>query len=197
MKSYNQAGQEEWVRTYLKDKKNGFFVDVGAYDGIESSNTYYLEHELGWDGICIESHPDYFSKLTQVRSVKCINKAAMPYKGHAIFKGIETFPAPGPQPGAVECDTLDAILTDMGSPKDIDYMSLDIEGHELSLLESFPFDKWNISLLTVEHNLYLIGDRFKTKIFEVMSSNGYNRVVEDVMCPTGPYEDWYSKIEVK
>ena len=193
MISYNQAGQEEWVRSYLKDKRAGYFVDVGAYDGIESSNTFFLEKELGWEGLCIESNPEYYNKLIYTRGVKCVNKACMPFRGHATYKGIETFQSEHPGNSTVESETLDTLLLTASAPKDIDYISMDIEGHELSIIESFPFCKWNVNLFTIEHNLYLIGDVYKTKIYDIMSANGYDRVVENVMCPTGPYEDWYAK----
>ena len=196
MKSYNQAGQEEWVRKTLNDKTHGFFVDVGAYDGVESSNTYFLEKELSWDGLCIESNPHFYRSLVTNRSCKTVNTAVMPYKGFCVFNGINTYHSPnGNVPNSVQCDSLDSILTLANCPTKIDYMSLDIEGHEHSVLSNFSFSKWDVSLFTIEHNSYLIGPTQKNLIFNLMSSNGYVRVVEDVMCPTGPYEDWYQKIK--
>lgn len=195
MNSYNQAGQEVWVRSQLNDKRNGFFLDIGAYDGVESSNTFFLEKELGWNGICIESNPNYFNVLKSTRSCKLVNVACMPYKGHCVFNGINTYPVASQGPNTVECDLLESILLSSNAPSSIDYASFDIEGHELSVLESFPFDKYDIRLMTIEHNLYLIGDVYKTRIYNLLSSKGYARAVENVNCPTGPYEDWYAKIE--
>lgn len=193
MKSYNQAGQEIWVRNYLNDKTNGFFLDIGAYDGIESSNTYFLEKELNWSGICIESNKNYYDNLIKNRSSICVNRAVMNYRGLASFNGINTY---NYQTGSnfVECDLLSNILIESNCPRDIDYASFDIEGHEFSVLESFPFQLWNIKLMTIEHNLYLSGDSAKNKIFNLLSSVGYARIVENVCCPQGPYEDWYAKI---
>lgn len=193
MKSYNQAGQEQWVRQYLNDKRNGFFVDVGAYDGIESSNTYFLEKELDWDGICIESNPHFYNKLVSARKSKNINKAVMPYSGYCRFDGINTYPSLINGPNCVACESLDSILTELGAPFSIDYISLDIEGHEFEVLENFNFDKWNVNLMTIEHNLYLWGDKIKNSLYTLLSSKGYKRVVENVNCPQGPYEDWYAK----
>ena len=48
-------------------KKNGFFIDIGAHDGISLSNTYLLEQEYGWKGICIEPNPSVFKKLCKNR----------------------------------------------------------------------------------------------------------------------------------
>src|SRR6266849_2588341 len=55
----------------LHGKRDGVFVDVGAYDGIALSNTYYFEKELGWSGICIEPNPLAFESLSQNR--KCVS----------------------------------------------------------------------------------------------------------------------------
>ena len=51
---YSQVGQDKWVCEYFNYKKGGFFLDIGAADGITINNTYYLEKELEWKGICIE-----------------------------------------------------------------------------------------------------------------------------------------------
>jgi FkbM family methyltransferase len=194
MKSYNQAGQEVWVREILNNKNNGFFVDVGAYDGVESSNTYFLEKELLWDGLCIEANPNFYANLIKNRSCKTTNKAVMPYSGFCVFNGINTYPSQnGSAYNSVSCDLLDSILTLAKCPSSIDYMSLDIEGHEYNVLASFPFSKWDVNLFTIEHNSYLVGPTQKNLIYHLMSSKGYTRVVEDVKCPTGPYEDWYKK----
>ena len=64
MKYYSQAGQDQWVHNIVGDK--GFFVDIGAYDGVQTSNTYALEL-LGWDGICVEGHPLYFAACQKQR----------------------------------------------------------------------------------------------------------------------------------
>lgn len=195
MNSYNQAGQEVWVRNVLKDKKNGFFLDIGAYDGVESSNTYFLEKDLNWNGICIESNPSFYNRLLQNRNCIKVNKAVMPYKGFAVFDNINTYYSVRQLPNSIECDFLSNILKENNCPTKIDYASFDIEGHELSILESFPFETYDIKLMTIEHNLYLIGDKFKSKIFNLLSKKGYHLAVENVLCPQGPYEDWYIKNE--
>ena len=80
----------------------------------------------------------------------------------------------------------------------IDFLKIDIEGHELVVLSSFDFSKWNIKLMTVEHNLYCNGSDMKDKLFSLLSNNGFTRVVEDAICldrhPSvygKPFEDWF------
>src|SRR5208282_2318440 len=51
---YSQLGQDKWViENIFKHRRGGFFVDIGAYNGVDISNTYYMEQQLGWSGICV------------------------------------------------------------------------------------------------------------------------------------------------
>ena len=73
---YSQLGQDLAVIDFYKEKKDGFFVEIGAVDGIEISNTYLLETKYNWKGICVEAIPDKFEKLVKNRpNSKCISKA--------------------------------------------------------------------------------------------------------------------------
>lgn len=195
---YSQSGQDKWVCDFFNYKKNGYFVEVGAYDGIQTSNTYYLEKELGWNGICIEANLEIFKILKQNRQSNNINVAVSSSKGLCNFNGdrINTFG------NVVECDTLNSILYNNSYKQKIDYLSLDIEGMEYEALKSLDFNYWDIQLITVEHNLYCTNDIEKNKIYDLLSSKGFERVVEDVKCLdqnplyyNKPYEDWYSKIK--
>ena len=62
-KTYSQTDQDIMVLILTKFKKEGFFVEFGACDGINLSNTYLLEIEFNWNGIVAEAIPDHFSKL--------------------------------------------------------------------------------------------------------------------------------------
>ena len=64
---YSQSQQDEWVCEFYKGKQSGYFVEVGAHNGIQSSNTYFLEKELNWKGVCIEANESLFSDLTKNR----------------------------------------------------------------------------------------------------------------------------------
>lgn len=56
MNSKSQEGQDINVLKFYKNKQNGFFVEIGALDGIEFSNTFLLEADYGWKGICVDSY---------------------------------------------------------------------------------------------------------------------------------------------
>jgi FkbM family methyltransferase len=73
---FSQNGQDEFlIEEVFKSKNEGFFVDIGANDGITFSNTYALEKK-GWQGLCVEPHPDVFELLRRNRSCECICAAA-------------------------------------------------------------------------------------------------------------------------
>jgi len=191
---YSQSNQDKWVVEFLKFKKNGVFVDIGAYDGIQTSNTFYMEKHLNWTGICIEANPMVYQCLVRNRKSKNINVALTDYVGECFFTNDKITPT-GTK---VICNTLDNVLTENNCPKDIDYLSIDIEGYEYIVLKEFNFKNWNIGLMTVEHNLYCDGEERKVKLFELLSKNGFTRVVDNAPCldlnpqwHNKPYEDWY------
>src|SRR4051794_23562842 len=69
-----QELQDMYAYLWFRGKRDGFFVDIGAYDGVTISNTYSLE-QIGWKGICIEPVPSVFETLRQKRRCDCINAA--------------------------------------------------------------------------------------------------------------------------
>ena len=73
VKFYSDEGQDKWVLERLDNKRNGYFVDIGAYDGINGSNTYAMECYFNWRGICVEPHKDAFLLLEKNRRCICEN----------------------------------------------------------------------------------------------------------------------------
>lgn len=193
---YSQANQDKWVCESLGFQRDGYFVEIGAFDGIQTSNTYFMEKELGWRGICIEAEPNVFRQLAHNRRSINLNVAVSDYTGRCFFEGASiTQPGKGIE---VPCDTLNNILTACQAPNVIDYLSIDIEGHEFNVLQAFDFDRWLIRMMTVEHNLYVDGPFKKDRLFALLSSRGFVRVVDNAPCLdpnpewyNKPYEDWY------
>jgi len=190
----SQAGQDKWVCKFFNYKRDGYFIELGGYDGVTFSNTYFLEKELNWQGIIVEASQSLFPLVENSRDCICVNKAI--YKENTTVKfhtskwdgninenGKET----------IEAITPKTLLEQNNSPKIIDYISLDIEGGELDVLNSFPFNEYEVILWTIEHNIKDIGPEYKNKLFSVMNANGFVRIREDVPCgPNGqPFEDWY------
>jgi FkbM family methyltransferase len=192
-KFYSQAGQDEWIVDFFQSKKNGFFLDVGANDGININNTYFLEKELGWNGICIEADPNIFKNLIVNRKCSCINVAISndSKRIHFLPDGLSGREFDSPTSIKIHTKTLKEVLDGNNSPKIIDYLSLDIEGMELKALEGFPFDEYKIITLTVEHNLYLGKKEYKEKIKKFLEIRGYLLYKENVESEGLPFEDWY------
>lgn len=145
--------------------KNGFFVEIGAGDGTSENTTLYLE-KLGWNGIAIEPFKERFDKLVASRSCKCLNVAVYDYNGEvefAVFPPnsygwngiIETHQ---PQHKELYKEMLETIkvpcLTwdSLNLPKNIDYLQLDAEGAELSILKNIPWDRQHITYICLEDN---------------------------------------------
>ena len=192
----SQAGQDEWVlKMFSYYPTTGFFVDLGAYDGVEHSNTWTLEQEYGWHGICVEANPDYFKALTKNRpTAHNINAAVTASEGQVHFLG-QNITASTEAP-IVRCAPLQTLLAEAKAPYTIDYLSVDIEGLEFDVLEAFNFAAYMVKLITVEHNLYCEGPANKDRLFDLLTHRGFTRVVEDAPCLDTayfglPYEDWY------
>jgi hypothetical protein len=71
----SQLGQDLWVLERLGGKRNGYFVEIGACDGVYLSNTLLLESQYGWRGICVEPNRDYYYRLKENRTCRCVDKA--------------------------------------------------------------------------------------------------------------------------
>lgn len=70
---FGQYKQDAFIAQLFNYKNNGFFVDIGASDGIEYSNSYYFEKKLNWHGICIEPRRSAYNKMISNRHCICIN----------------------------------------------------------------------------------------------------------------------------
>jgi FkbM family methyltransferase len=158
----SEGGQEKWVLKHLNNKKGGFFVDCGAAHPHITSNSWILEKEFDWKGVCIEPNKFLFDELVKQRSAKCLNlavtneKGKLPFRletlGSSLDKVSNMFSPANFDIIEVECDLLQNILDEIKAPSIIDYMSLDIPGSEYDVVESFDYDKYKVRLLTVKHN---------------------------------------------
>lgn len=75
MPFYSQFGEDSWIVNNLSLPKLGTFLDIGAWDGVESSNSLHFE-ELGWKGICVEPTRAGYEPLLRNRKCLCLNLAA-------------------------------------------------------------------------------------------------------------------------
>ncbi|HEY5959228.1 MAG TPA: FkbM family methyltransferase [Polyangiaceae bacterium] len=193
MSRYSQFGQDEFVIRMLGQHTNGFFLDSGASDGVSASNTYLLEKELGWTGICVEPNLALFDYLVRNRRAVCVNCCLYDREGDVEFLeagtlggvlsdyqpsllelATRTYDIPRDLQGRLEtvtkqARTVSSLLAEYNAPQVIDYWSLDTEGSELRILKSFPFARYRVRVISVEHNRYSI----RHEIQSFLESQGY------------------------
>lgn len=187
----SQAGQDVVVDKILKQKRGGVFVDVGAYDGIMGSNSLFFEQHRAWSGVLVEPMPTFFDMATSARKSPCLNCAVGPQTGTAEFiavsqgytqmsglldhydpkllERVRQDPRHEESVITVQMQTLSDIIAATGTDHP-DFVSLDIEGGELAVLESFPFDRHRVAIWAIENN------SGSSDIRKIMTSNGYNLV---------------------
>jgi len=173
--------------------KRGFFVELGATNGIDGSNTYMLEKLYGWNGLLVEPNPDCHDALMKNRnadvSTQCVHNesdktlpfyvTSEPDLSTLVGYGNDDEHATKRAQGTiiqVDTITLYDLLKQYGSPHEIAYLSIDTEGSEYDILKKF-FEqnngKYTFDALTVEHNY---NEDKRNKIYSLMTANGYRRV---------------------
>lgn len=198
-KATSQLGQDLWVLQKTNHKRGGYFVEFGATDGISLSNTWLLETEFGWRGLCAEPNPTFFAQLKANRSCKVSDACIGAQTGDEVeFVLADVYGCfldhissdinaerrtPYLSAGHVMrmlTVSLEDFLILNDAPREIDYLSIDTEGSEYDILSAFPFDRWRIRLITVEHNFTPMRD----KIHTLLSALGYVRT-------EAQFDDWY------
>jgi FkbM family methyltransferase len=200
--STSQLGQDLWVLERTEYKRGGYFVEFGATDGVRLSNTYLLETEFDWRGLCVEPNPKLFARLRENRRCKVGNACVGARTGDVVefvlaeeYGGMvkdiandmhaakrEAYLADADNRATLSTVSLNDLLVQFDAPKDIDYLSIDTEGSEYEILAAFPFERWNVRLLSVEHNFTEARERLRV----LLESQGYRRV-------EARWDDWYWK----
>ena len=174
----SQVGQDKTIVRLFKNKHNGFFIDLAANHAVRLSNTLTLEQMFDWSGVCIEANPQYYEKLYHRKcqlvqgAVGATDNERVYFKFKDVFGGViigESFDnkesGGGDQVQTVATVSLKRLFTDLSVPHIIDYMSLDIEGAEEWVFDTFPWNEYTILCLTVE--------RPKEKLINSLKTNGY------------------------
>lgn len=183
---FSQYGQSYLVDDLLKRRKNGFFVECGAGNGEDLSDSLFFERERDWTGLLVEANRDLYTGIVhRRRKAYSINACASPKRHsmklnftHAGFIGgltAQLDPShkrtvqhrPDALPKTVEmveqCFPLYSLLLAVNRTH-IDYMSLDVEGSELEILHSVPWDKIKIDVVTVEYGVRGIRNRDESSV---------------------------------
>ncbi|WP_146030498.1 FkbM family methyltransferase [Pseudovibrio exalbescens] len=147
-------------------KGAGYFVEVGLGDGVNSSNTFFMEHSLGWRGVLVEPNPSVADRIQARRTAPLDTRAAW----HRDGEELEFLAAEGIQLYTlvrfaeddhhtrignvvpVKTARLETVLQDKNAPDHIEFLSVDTEGSELEVLQGIDFNRRSFDFICVEHN---------------------------------------------
>lgn len=203
-KSKSQLGQDVLALSQVGIKQKGFFVEFGATNGIELSNTYLLEKDFGWKGILCEPAKEWHEQLKRNRScvidTRCVYSSTGPRiqfteasigELSTISEYVKSDANRDIRKKAnvydVETVTLMDLLSDHQAPSFINFLSIDTEGSEYEILKEFDFSKYSFGVICVEHNFTENRDR----ISNLLTRNGYSQVFAEY----SEWDDWYFKVK--
>lgn len=179
--SFSQYGEDILVWEYFGKRKTGFFVEVGANDPEENSQTFLLERN-GWNGILIEPQSTCCERLRQARpkarlfQVACGSpgqrgRVCLQIKGQ-VSKLILSASADlsAIRHEEVQVITLDDVLEQAGNPQ-IDFVSIDVEGNDLEVLRGFDLKRHHPQLILIEDDY-----PSRLKIYWYLKQQGYRLV---------------------
>jgi hypothetical protein len=183
-----QAEQDKYVLSMLKNKKNGFFLELGSQHPIGNNNTYILENKYNWTGIMIEYDRNWLNEY----------KIHRPNSIH-VFDDAQNI-------------NYDSLLKINNAPKHIDYLQIDLDVdnsstlYTLSKMDEQILNEYKFATITFEHDIYSseyendIWSITRIKSREIFANRGYVLVFPDVRLPSntsyrgkqcGAFEDWY------
>ena len=195
-KSYSMLGEDLVVKKFFKNKKKGFYVDVGCYHPIDGNNTYLL-FKKGWEGINIDLNKtsiDLFNrarkndynlnvaisnkskkiKFYYRKKINMLNTINKKFAKSSFLKGFKT--------GIIKSENLNLILKKSKiKNKKIDFLNLDIEGNEIDALKSLNFRKYKPRLICVEIHINTPGRNTRNnlknnKIYRFLNKRGYKNI---------------------
>lgn len=147
------------------DDRQGFFVEVGANEPRARSQTFHLE-QMGWTGVLIEPQPQLAAELRAQRNAKVFAVACsspenegrtLPLHVAGPLSSLDrAHMAPGAQPeGVIQVPvrTLDSVLEEAHAPGGFEFLSIDVEGHELDVLRGFDVAHWRPQLILLEDHV--------------------------------------------
>ena len=157
--------EQELVRSFFGGARSGFFVEIGANRPQQESQTWHLER-LGWTGVLVEPQPQLAEGLRRARSAKVFAVACsspqnagrcMPLHVAGALSALDRDRmAPGTRPERVievPVRTLDEVLIEARAPAEFDFLSVDVEGHELEVLSGLDLARWRPHLILMEDHV--------------------------------------------
>lgn len=167
----SQYGEDILLYCFFSGRREGFFVDIGAFDGIGFSNTYFLE-ALGWDGILVEPVPGFAENCRAKRPHSRVVEAACGQDGERVrfnvvhggggvgtlsYMGNDAAHANRIEREGGRVEEIDVALISLGrimagETRRIDVLSIDVEGAEIQVLSHAELDRLRPAVIIVEDN---------------------------------------------
>lgn len=196
LKSYSQEGEDMVLRRFFENRDRGFYVDVGAHHPKRFSNTYFF-YRQGWRGINIEPNPEGHALLQACRKNDInVQSAVSDSEGtleYHMFQEpalntldrqlAEQHAAASPLTGVINIQVrrLEAILDEqLPQGTTIDFMNIDVEGHDMQVLQSNNWEKYRPRLVIAEVLGKNIGQIQDSGIARFMHSVGYELFAKTV-----------------
>ena len=203
----SQIYQDIFASCIIEDKFDKTFLEFGATDGLNLSNSYMLESSLGWEGILFEPSPQWHHSLKKNRKkTKIVTKCIWSETGKTLdffmsergelstlndYVDSDMDSLPGntnlrKKAGKiipVETISLNDVIKIYFKNKTPSYISVDTEGTEYEILKSFDFNYYRPKVFTIEHNF----TNLQIKIDNLMKSNKYERIFKDLTV----FDAWY------
>jgi FkbM family methyltransferase len=192
---------QDLVAHYINGfQKGGFFVEIGAYDGIINSNTLLLEKNFEYQGILVEPAISVRNQIIKNRACKieysaisskseesveffeCSNLDLSTLHKYKETDHLSTSRKKGKKYNVNTLSLLD-LLEKYDAPNVISYLSIDTEGSELDIIDNFDFSKYSFNFISIEHNY----GKNREKIFRILSEKGYKRIFNEF----SEWDDWY------
>ena len=203
----SQLYQDVFASFVIGNQFDKTFLEFGATDGLELSNSFMLENTLNWSGVLSEPSPQGHEVLNENRKYtkiikKCIwsesgkildffmsdrgnfstlnefidsDKYSMPLNTESRKKAGKLI--------TVETISLNDVIKEYFNNTSPSYISIDTEGSEFKILESFNFENYRPKVFTVEHNF----TELQSKIDELMVSKNYERIFRKLTS----FDAWY------
>jgi FkbM family methyltransferase len=139
----------------LEWRPNGMFIELGGNDGLQQSNSFLLERELGWRGILIEAVPELAAEAARNRphaTIVCAAVSSASHFGIASMDEQDLVSKMSTTPGRllVATTTLSTIVDQVTSGEPPDLLSIDVEGHEIDVLEGLDLTRHRPRWILVE-----------------------------------------------
>lgn len=164
---FSQMSQDYYLfrNHFSRMKRRGIYLDIAANHPFALSNTYFLDKCLGWTGICVEAHPKLLANLYRQRTCAVVPTCVSDHDGASVNfilhggtsgvdktnKNMNAWKERRTSLSSIHmvCTTM-ALALQTHDVSTVDYLSLDVEGHELAVLKGFDWNRVKVNVMTIE-----------------------------------------------